>query len=111
MKIYHRSRKFLIIMLGLVFLNSVLTLKLRGYQRKENLTMRKTELRNKYPEQLFNYIEEKSKREDLYLLIGTNVVVLTIILGFVRFGVFEETDDTIKANKEKIKKGIIGIFI
>ena len=87
-----------------------LTLKLRGYQRKENLTMIKTELRNKYPEQLFNYIEEKSKREDLYLLIGTNVVVLTIILGFDRFGVFEETDDTIKANKEKIKKGI-GIFI
>ena len=99
MKTYHRSRKFLIIMLGLVFLNSVLTLKLRGYQRKENLTMIKTELRNKYPEQLFNYIEEKSKREDLYLLIGTNVVVLTIILGFDRFGVFEETDDTIKAKK------------
>ncbi len=110
MKIYHRSRKFLIIMLGLVFLNSVMTLKLRSYQRKQNLAMIKTELRNKYPEQLFNYIEEKSKREDLYLLIGTNVVVLTIILGFDRFGVFEETDDTIKANKEKIKKGI-GIFI
>nr|DAO06296.1 MAG TPA: hypothetical protein [Caudoviricetes sp.] len=110
MKIYHRSRKFLIIMLGLVFLNSVVTLKLRSYQRKQNLAMIKTELRNKYPEQLFNYIEEKSKREDLYLLIGTNVVVLTIILGFDRFGVFEETDDTIKANKEKIKKGI-GIFI
>ncbi len=110
MKIYHRSRKFLIIMLGLVFLNSVMTLKLRSYQRKQNLAMIKTELRNKYPERLFNYIEEKSKREDLYLLIGTNVVVLTIILGFDRFGVFEETDDTIKANKEKIKKGI-GIFI
>ena len=110
MKIYHRSRKFLIIMLGLVFLNSVMTLKLRSYQRKQNLAMIKTELRNKYPEQLFNYIEEKSKREDLYLLIGTNVVVLTIILGFDRFGVFEETDATIKANKEKIKKGI-GIFI
>ena len=110
MKIYHRSRKFFIIMLGLVFLNSVVTLKLRSYQRKQNLAMIKTELRNKYPEQLFNYIEEKSKREDLYLLIGTNVVVLTIILGFDRFGVFEETDDTIKANKEKIKKGI-GIFI
>ena len=100
MKTYHRSRKFLIVMLGLVFLNSVLTLKLRGYQRKQNLSMIKTELRNKYPEQLFNYIEEKSKREDL----------LTIILGFDRFGVFEETDKTIKANKEKIKKGI-GIFI
>ena len=110
MKIYHRSRKFLIIMLGLVFLNSVMTLKLRSYQRKQNLAMIKTELRNKYPEQLFNYIEEKSKREDLYLLIGTNVVVLTIILGFDRFGVFEETDETVKANKEKIKKGI-GIFI
>ena len=110
MKIYHRSRKFLIIMLGLVFLNSVLTLKLRGYQRKENLTMIKTELKNKYPEQLFSYIEEKSKREDMWLLIGTNVVVLTMIVGFDRFGVFEETDGTVKANKEKIKKGI-GIFI
>ncbi|BBM55135.1 hypothetical protein JMUB3936_1419 [Leptotrichia wadei] len=62
MKTYHRSRKFLIVMLGLVFLNSVLTLKLRGYQRKENLTMIKTELRNKYPEQLFSYIEENQKR-------------------------------------------------
>ena len=111
MKIYHRSRKVLIIMLGLVFLNSVLTLKLRGHQRKENLTMIKTELRNKYPEQLFSYIEEKSKREDLYLLIGTNAIVLIMIVGFDGFGVFEETDDTIKANKEKKKKGIIGIFI
>ena len=55
MKIYHRSRKFLIIMLGLVFLNSVMTLKLRSYQRKQNLAMIKTELRNKYPEQLFNF--------------------------------------------------------
>lgn len=110
MKIYHRSRKFLIIMLGLVFLNSVMTLKLRSYQRKENLSMIKTELRNKYPEQLFNFIEEKSKKEDLWLLIGTNAIVLVLIVGFDRFGVFEETDETIKANKEKIKKGI-GIFI
>ena len=110
MKIYHRSRKFLLVMLGLIFLNSVLTLKLRGYQRKQNLTVIRTELRNQYPEQLFNYIEEKSKREDLWLLIATNAVVLVLIVGFDRFGVFEETDDTIKANKEKIKKGI-GIFI
>ena len=97
-------------MLGLVFLNSVMTLKLRSYQRKENLSMIKTELRNKYPEQLFSYIEEKSKREDMWLLIGTNAIVLVLIVGFDRFGVFEETDETIKANKEKIKKGI-GIFI
>nr|DAM47694.1 MAG TPA: hypothetical protein [Caudoviricetes sp.] len=110
MKTYHRSRKFLIIMLGLVFLNSVMTLKLRSYQRKQNLAMIKTELRNKYPERLFNYIEEKSKREDMWLLIGTNAIVLVLIVGFDRFGVFEETDDTIKANKEKIKKGI-RIFI
>lgn len=110
MKIYHRSRKFLIIMLGLVFLNSVMTLKLRSYQRKQNLAMIKTELRNKYPERLFNYIEEKSKREDMWLLIGTNAIVLVLIVGFDRFGVFEETDETIKANKEKIKKGI-RIFI
>ncbi len=110
MKIYHRSRKFLILMLGLVFLNSVLTLKLRSYQRNQNLAMIKTELRNKYPERFFHYIEEKSKREDMWLLIGTNAIVLVLIVGFDRFGVFEETDDTIKANKEKIKKGI-GIFI
>ena len=110
MKIYHRSRKFLIIMLGLVFLNSVMTLKLRSYQRKQNLAMIKTELRNKYPERLFNYIEEKSKRDDMWLVIGTNAIVLVLIVGFDRFGVFEETDDTIKANKEKIKKGI-EIFI
>ena len=110
MKTYHRSRKFLIIMLGLVFLNSVMTLKLRSYQRKQNLAMIKTELRNKYPERLFNYIEEKSKREDMWLLIGTNAIVLVLIVGFDRFGVFEETDDTIKANKEKTKKAI-RIFI
>ena len=110
MKTYHRSRKFLIIMLGLVFLNSVMTLKLRSYQRKQNLAMIKTELRNKYPERLFNYIEEKSKREDMWLLIGTNAIVLVLIVGFDRFGVFEETDETIKANKEKIEKGI-RIFI
>ena len=91
-------------MLGLVFLNSVMTLKLRSYQRKQNLAMIKTELRNKYPERLFNYIEEKSKREDMWLLIGTNAIVLVLIVGFDRFGVFEETDETIKANKEKIKK-------
>ena len=110
MEKHRRSRKLAFLMLALIFLNSVLTLKLRGYQRKENLTMIKTELRNKYPEQLFSYIEEKSKREDLYLLIGPNAIVLIMIVGFDRFGVFEETDDTVKANKEKIKKGI-GIFI
>jgi hypothetical protein len=87
-----------------------MTLKLRSYQRKQNLAMIKTELKNKYPERLFNYIEEKSKREDMWLLIGTNAIVLVLIVGFDRFGVFEETDETIKANKEKIKKGI-GIFI
>jgi len=87
-----------------------MTLKLRSYQRKQNLAMIKTELRNKYPERLFNYIEEKSKREDMCILIGTNAIVLVLIVGFDRFGVFEETDETIKANKEKIKKGI-GIFI
>ena len=106
MKIYHRSRKFLILMLLLVFLNSVMTLKLRSYQRKENLSMIKTELKNKYPEQVFHYIEEKSKKEDMWLLIGTNIVVLIMIVGFDRFGIFEETDDTVRSNTEKLKKRI-----
>ena len=46
----------------------------------------------------------------MYLLIGTNAIVLIMIVGFDRFGVFEETDETVKANKKKIKKRI-GIFI
>ena len=97
-------------MLALIFLNSVLTLKLRGHQRKNNLLVIKAELKNKSSEKIFENIENKSKKEDMWLLIATNAFALTLIVGFDRFGIFEETDDTIKANKEKIKKGI-RIFI
>lgn len=110
MKIYHRSRKFLIIMLALIFLNSVLTLKLRGHQRKNNLLVIKAELKNKSSEKIFENIENKSKKEDMWLLIATNAFALTLIVGFDRFGIFEETDDTVKSNAEKLKKGI-KIFI
>lgn len=106
MKIYHRSRKFLIIMLALIFLNSVLTLKLRGHQRKNNLLVIKAELKNKSSEKIFENIENKSKKEDMWLLIATNAFALTLIVGFDRFGIFEETDDTVKSNTEKFKKGI-----
>ena len=104
MKIYHRSRKFLIVMLGIIFLSSVSTLKLRGHQRRSNLTVIKNELKGKTSERIFENIEEKSKREDLWLLIGTNMFALMLIVGFDRFGVFEESDETIKKNKKKFVK-------
>ena len=104
MKTYHRSRKFAIVMFALIFLNSAITLELRGYQRKNNLTTLRNELKGKTSERIFKDIEEKSKREDLWLLIGTNAVALMLIVGFDRFGMFEETDETIKENKKKLVK-------
>lgn len=104
MKVYHRSRKFVIVMLSLIFLNSVLTLKLRSQQRHQNLTLLRNRLNNESNKEIFDSIEEKSKKEDLWLLIGTNFVALTTIGLFDRFGVFEESSDTIKRNKKKIIK-------
>ena len=105
-KKYHKSRKFLIIVLALVFLNSVVTLKLRAYQRSQNLTAIKMELKNRYTEKIFIDIENKSRKEDMWLLIGINMLSLGVIVGFDRFGVFEKTDDTVKANKKKVVEGI-----
>ncbi len=102
MKIYHRSRKFAIIMFALIFLNSVITLKLRGYQRRQNLNLLRSELKNESNKEIFDSIEEKLKTEDLILLIGTNFIALMITVGFDRFGVFEESDETIKENKKKL---------
>lgn len=101
-KNYHRSRKFIIILLALIFFNSVLTLKLRGYQRSKNLRTLKVELKNKYSEKVFYRIEEKSKKEDMWLLIGTNILALFLVASFDRFGVFEESDKTLKENKKKL---------
>ena len=104
MKIYHRSRKFAIVVLALIFLNSVMTLKLRGYQRRQNLNLLRSELKNESKKEIFDSIEEKSKTEDLILLIGTNFVALMITVGFDRFGVFEESDETVRKNKKKLVK-------
>ena len=104
MKIYHRSRKFAIVMFALIFLNSAITLKLRGYQRRQNLNLLRNELKSESKKEIFDSIEEKSKTEDLWLLIGTNFVALMTIGLFDRFGVFEESSDTIKRNKKKIIK-------
>ena len=104
MKIYHRSRKFAIVVLALIFLNSVMTLKLRGYQRRQNLNLLRSELKSESKKEIFDSIEEKSKTEDLILLIGTNFVALMITVGFDRFGVFEESDETVKKNKKKLVK-------
>jgi len=65
MKIYHRSRKFAIVVLALIFLNSVMTLKLRGYQRRQNLNLLRSELKSESNKDIFDSIEEKSKKEDL----------------------------------------------
>ena len=104
MKVYHRSRKFVIVMLSLIFLNSVLTLKLRGRQRHQNLTLLRNRLNNESNKEIFDSIEEKSKKEDVWLLIGINFVTLITIGLFDRFGTFEESSDTIKRNKKKIIK-------
>lgn len=104
MKVYHRSRKFAIVMFALIFLNSEITLKLRGYQRRQNLNLLRNELKSESKKEIFDSIEEKSKTEDLILLISTNFIALMITVGFDRFGVFEESSDTIKRNKKKIIK-------
>ena len=104
MKIYHRSSKFAIVMFALIFLNSVIILELRGYQRRQNLNLLQSKLKNESNKEVFNYIEEKSKTEDLILLISTNFIALMITVGFDRFGVFEESDETIKENKKKLVK-------
>ena len=104
MKMYHRSRKFAIVMFALIFLNSVITLELRGYQRKQNLNLLRSKLKNESNKEIFDSIEERSKTEDLILLIGTNFIALITTVGFDRFGTFEESDETIKENKKKLVK-------
>ena len=96
--------KFAIVVLALIFLNSVMTLKLRGYQRTQNLNLLRSKLRSESNKDIFDSIEEKSKKEDLILLIGTNLATLIIVAGLDRFGVFEESDETIKKNKKKLVK-------
>ena len=91
-------------MFALIFLNSVIILELRGYQRRQNLNLLQSKLKNESNKEVFNYIEEKSKAEDLILLISTNFIALMITVGFDRFGVFEESDETIKENKKKLVK-------
>lgn len=91
-------------MFALIFLNSVIILELRGYQRRQNLNLLQSKLKNESNKEVFNYIEEKSKTEDLILLISTNFIALMITVGFDRFGVFEESDETINQNKKKLIK-------
>ena len=79
-------------------------MELRGYQRRQNLNLLQSKLKNESNKEVFNYIEEKSKTEDLILLISTNFIALMITVGFDRFGVFEESDETIKENKKKLVK-------
>ncbi|ERK50198.1 hypothetical protein HMPREF1552_01594 [Leptotrichia sp. oral taxon 879 str. F0557] len=104
MKMYHRSRKFAIVMFALIFLNSVITLELRGYQRKQNLNLLRSKLKNESNKEIFDSIEERSKTEDLILLIGTNFIALITTVSFDRFGTFEESDETIKEDKKKLVK-------
>ena len=104
MEKHRRSRKLAFLMLALIFLNSVMTLKLRGYQRRQNLNLLRSELKSESNKDIFDSIEEKSKKEDLILLIGTNIATLIIVAGLDRFGVFEESDETVKKNKKKLVK-------
>ena len=93
MEKHHKSRKLAFLMLALIFLNSVLTLKLRSYQRRQNLDLLRSRLRNESNREIFDNIEEKSKKEDMLLLIGTNIVALIIRAGFDRQRLLDETKD------------------
>ena len=101
MEKHRKSRKLAFIMLAVIFLNSVLTLKLRSYQRRQNLDLLRSRLRNESNREIFDSIEKKSKTEDMLLLIGTNIVALIIIAGFDR-------QRTVDENKEK--KIVVKIF-
>ena len=103
-KNHRKNRKFLLGLLALVFINSALTLKLRGYQRSKNLKILKSELKNRHSESIFDKIEKTSKEEDLWLLIGTNMVTLILVAGFDRFETFEENGKAFK--KEIIRTEI-----
>ena len=101
MEKHRRSRKLAFLMLALIFFNSVLTLKLRSYQRRQNLDLLRSRLKNESNREIFDSIEKKSKAEDMLLLIGTNIVALIIIAGFDR-------QRTVDENKEK--KIVVKIF-
>ena len=89
-------------MFALIFLNSAITLKLRSYQRQQNLNLLRSRLKKESNIEIFDSIERKSKTEDLILLISINFVALITTVGFDRFGVFEESDETVKKNKKKL---------
>ena len=91
-------------MFALIFLNSAITLKLRSYQRQQNLNLLRSRLKKESNIEIFDSIERKSKTEDLILLLSTNFVALITTVGFDRFGVFEESDETVKKNKKKLVK-------
>ena len=99
MEKHRKSRKLAFIMLAVIFLNSVLTLKLRNYQRHQNLNLLRSRLKSESNKEIFDNIEEKSKKEDVLLLIGTNIVALIIIAGFDR----QRTVDEDKERKIVVK--------
>ena len=101
MKKHRKSRKLAFIMLAVIFLNSDLTLKLRDYQRHQNLNLLRSRLKSESNKEIFDNIEEKSKKEDMLLLIGTNIVALIIIAGFDRQRMVDE---------DKEKKIVVKVF-
>jgi hypothetical protein len=118
-KEYHRSRKFVLYFIILIFFNSVITLSLRGRQRNRNLEYISEQVHLTYQsqkdelEKIIEYVESKSRNEDMIILISTNFIALIMLIGFDRLGAFEKTGETYGANKEKIKRGInkINIFL
>ena len=70
MEKHRKSRKLAFIMLAVIFLNSVLTLKLRNYQRHQNLNLLRSRLKSESNKEIFDNIEEKSKKEDMIIIAG-----------------------------------------
>ena len=102
MEKHRRSRKLAFLMLALIFFNSVLTLKLRSYQRHQNLNLLRNRLKSENNREIFDSIERKSRTEDILLLIGTNTMALIIIAGFDRQRMVDENKE------EKIAVKVFG---
>jgi len=56
------------------------------------LNLLRSRLKSESNKEIFDNTEEKSKKEDMLLLIGTNIVALIIIAGFDRQRIIDENN-------------------
>jgi len=114
-KMYHRSRKGIILFLMIIFISSVETLHLRAKQRDYNFRVISEIIHEDYKAEdnhrLFktiDYLTKKSLKEDMELLIKINFSSFLLFLLLDRIGIFEKTGDTYREKKLIIKEKILG---